>query len=285
MKAIRKTVVAATGVALALSLAACGGGDGGDTSDGSGAGDSAGRKGDGADKALKSADPVTALKAAAAKGARQNTYRAKGTLKDEQGDSVTEGAFQVKPHASDMKETGPKTAEAPDGVTHVIAVGDKMYLNSPMVPGKKWWAFGVGGAKDTDPSEPFVRMATTLTTAKDLRHAGVETVGGRRVAHYQGTVVVSEFAAYKGDAMKENDRDFTVNAWKEKGLEKVALDVWVDKDGVIAKTREAGKGSKGEYAAADEYSDFGADLKIQPPPAAETATEKEAMEAQAKKNK
>ncbi|ARZ67760.1 hypothetical protein SMD11_2108 [Streptomyces albireticuli] len=285
MKAIRKTVVAATGVALALSLAACGGGDSGDTSDGSAAGKSAAEKNDGADKALKAADPVTALKAAAAKGARQNTYRAKGKLKDERGDSVTEGAFQVKPHASEMKETGPKTAEAPDGVTRVIAVGDKMYFDSPMVPGKKWWTFGVGGAKDTDPSEPFVRMASALSTAKDLKNAGVETVGGRRVAHYQGTVVVSELAGYKGDAMKENDRDFTAKGWKGDGLEKVTLDVWVDGDGVIAKTQEAGKRSKGDYLKADEYSDFGADLKIQPPPAAETATEKEAMEAQMKKAK
>ncbi|MBB5116852.1 hypothetical protein AF335_23780 [Streptomyces eurocidicus] len=284
MKAIRKTVVAVTGVALALSLAACGGGDGG-TSDGSGAAKGSGRKDDGADKALTAADPVAALKSAAAKGARHNTYRAKGKVKDERGDSVTEGAFQVKPRASDMKDTGRKTAEAPDGVTHVISVGDKMYFNSPMVPGKKWWTFGVGGAKDTDPSEPFVRMAGALTTAKDLKLAGVETVGGRRTAHYRGTVVVAELAAYKGDAMKENDRDFTAKGWKDDGMEKVALDVWVDGEGVIARTQEAGKRTKGDYLRNDEYSDFGAALKIQPPPAAETATEQEALEAQMKKDK
>lgn len=278
MKAIRKTVVAATGIALALSLAACGGSGDGGTSDGSGAAEGSGRKDDGADKALAAADPVAALKAAAAKGARHNTYRAKGKVKDERGDSVTEGSFQVKPHASEMKDVGAKTAEAPDGVTHVISVGDKMYFNSPMVPGKKWWTFAAGGAKDTDPSEPFVRMAGALTTAKDLKLAGVETVGGRRTAHYRGTVVVAELAAYKGDAMKENDRDFTAKGWKGDGMAKVALDIWVDKDGVIAKTQEAGKRAKGDYLRSDEYVDFGATLNIQPPPAAETATEQEAME-------
>ncbi|WP_424891281.1 hypothetical protein [Streptomyces sp. XH2] len=284
MKAIRKSVVAATGIALALSLAACGGG-GGDAGGDKAAGSSSGKSDNGADKALGAADPAAMLKKAAAKGAEQNTYRMKGVRKDDKGDFTTENAVQVKPDASDGKDVGPKTADTPDGISHVIKVGDKMYLNGEKVPGKKWWTLNLEGAKGRDASEPFVQLTTALATAKDVRNAGVETVGGRRAAHFEGTVVRSELAAYKGDAMKEKDRDDYAKDLKEEGLEKVTIGVWVDKDGVIAKTEESGKGSKGEYHRADEYSDFGADLKIQAPPAAETATEKEVIEYEMKKQK
>ncbi|CAM5396291.1 hypothetical protein [Streptomyces abikoensis] len=285
MKAIRKSVVAATGIALALSLAACGGGSG--DGDGKPAGAAAGKSGSGADKALKAADPVTTLKAAAAKGAKQNTFRTKGTRKDQDGEYVTEGAFQVKPDASDVKDVGPKTAESPDGVSRMIAMNDKMYFNGEKVPGKKWWTFSVEGAdKSKDPAtELFVRLTSALATSKDVKNAGVETVGGRRAARFQGTVVASELAAYKGDAMQEKDRDFMVKQWKQEGVEKTVLTVWVDADGVVAKTEESGKGSKGEYRRTDEYRDWGADVGIKPPPAAETATEKEVLEAEMKKQK
>ncbi|MEH6377127.1 hypothetical protein V7793_22740 [Streptomyces sp. KLMMK] len=282
MKAIRKSVVAATGVALALSLAACGG-DGGGKDEPAGSG--SGKSGNGADKALKAAEPAGTLKAAAAKGARENTYRTKGTRKDEGGEYVTEGAFQAKPHASVMKDVGPKTAEYPDGVNHVITVNDKMYFNGEKVPGKKWWTFSVEGAdRSKDPSsELFVRMTSALATSKDVKNTGVETVGGRRAARFQGTVVVSELAAYKGDAITDKDRDFVVNGYKNDGVQQVGLVVWVDGDGVVAKTEESGKGSKGEFRRTDEYRDWGADLGIKPPPAAETATEKEVLENEMKK--
>ncbi|GGX81567.1 hypothetical protein GCM10010324_28890 [Streptomyces hiroshimensis] len=277
--------MAATGIALALSLAACGGTGGGkDEPAGSG-----GKSDSGADKALKAAEPAGTLKAAAAKGARQNTFRTKGTRKDKDGEYVTEGAFQVKPDASEMKDVGPKTAESPDGVSHMITVNDKMYFNGEKVPGKKWWTFSVEGAdKSKDPSsELFVRLTSALATSKDVKNTGVETVGGRRAARFQGTVVVSELAAYKGDAIQDKDRDFVVKGYKDDGVEKVDLVVWVDKDGVVAKTEESGKGSKGEFEGdfrrTDEYFDWGADLGIKPPPAAETATEKEVLEAEMKK--
>ncbi|PSJ25875.1 hypothetical protein B7P34_25800 [Streptosporangium nondiastaticum] len=286
MKAIRKSVVAATGMALALSLAACGGGSGG-ADGGKPAGSGGGKSDNGADKALKAADPAATLKAAAAKGAKQNTFRTKGTRKDQDGEYVSEGAFQVKPDASEMKDVGPKTAETPDGVSHMITINDKMYFNGEKVPGKKWWTFSIEGAdKSKDPSsELFVRLTSALATSKDVKNTGVETVGGRRAARFQGTVVASELAAYKGDAMQEKDRDFTVKQWKQEGVEKAVLTVWVDKDGVVAKTEESGKGSKGEYRRTDEYRDWGADLGIKPPPAAETATEKEVLEAEMKKQK
>ncbi|QLE74075.1 hypothetical protein FGW37_23030 [Streptomyces rectiverticillatus] len=282
MKAIRKSVVAATGVALALSLAACGGGSGGKDEP---AGSGSGKSDSGADKALKAAEPAGTLKAAAAKGARENTYRTKGKRKDTDGEYVTEGAFQAKPHASVMKDVGPKTAETPDGLNHVITVNDKMYFNGEKVPGKKWWTFSVEGAdKSKDPSsELFVRMTSALATSKNVKNTGVETVGGRRAARFQGTVVVSELAAYKGDAITDKDRSFVVNGYKNDGVQQVDLVVWVDGDGVVAKTEESGKGSKGEFRRTDEYFDWGADLGIKPPPAAETATEKEVLETEMKK--
>ncbi|MGK5729282.1 hypothetical protein [Streptomyces sp. URMC 124] len=277
MKAIRKSVVAVTGVALALSLAACGGGA------------SAGRDkgGSGADEALKAADPVGTLKAAAARGAQQNTYRTKGTRKGASGAYVTEGAHQVKPEASESKDVGPKTAELPDGVSRLIAVNDKMYFNGEKVPGKKWWTFGGEGVdKSDDPSsELFVRKTSALATSKNVKNTGVETVGGRRTARFQGTVVVSDLAAYKGDAIRDKDRDFEVRHYKDDGVRQFDLVVWVDGEGVVAKIEESGKGSEGEFRRTDEYFDWGAKLDIKPPPAGETATEKEVFEAELEKQK
>ncbi|GHF54718.1 hypothetical protein GCM10010218_39990 [Streptomyces mashuensis] len=287
MKAIRKTALAATGLVLALGLTACGGGDG--KASGSGSGNSSSKGGerkavdDSADKALKAADPVTALKAAAVKGAQQNTYRTKGKRKTKDGEFTSEGVFQVKPHAADMKDFGARTEDTPDGVNHIISVNGVMYGNTVAVPGKKWWSFELGKDKEKEVSEPFVRMSAALSTTRDVKNTGVETVGGRRAAHFQGTVVVSELSAYKGDAMKETDRDFYAKDLKTEGLEQIRLDVWVDKDGLVLKTEESGRSNKGEYRTSEEYSGFGEPVSVQAPPAADTAGLKESMEALAKK--
>ncbi|MFI9202999.1 hypothetical protein [Streptomyces sp. NPDC053048] len=283
MKAIPKSVTAVTGIALALALAACGTGE--EKTSGTG-GDRGTERREGensADKALKAADPLTTLKAAVVKGAQQNTYRTKGKRKSADGEFTSEGVYQVKPDAAEMKDFGPKTEDTPDGLSHIIKINDTMYGNTAAIPGKKWWTFDLGGAKAKEQAEPFVLMAAALATTGDLKSTGVETAGGRRAAHYQGTVVVSELSAYKGDAMKDKDRDAYVNRLKDQGLERITLGVWVDGNGLVARTEEKGKGSKGDYSTTDDYSGFGEPVTIKAPPASETAGKQESMEALAKK--
>ncbi|MFI9236980.1 hypothetical protein [Streptomyces sp. NPDC053079] len=274
MKAIRKSVMAATSAALVMSLAACGGHDTKASAvDGSSAGP-------GSAAARERADAPAVLKAAMEKMARQNSYRTVETGKTgDEPESRAEMAFQNEPEASEVK-----TAE-----THMVSVGGASYLATKDVPGKSWFVMeepGSGAKKpaaspSTPPKENAGRrvggsvkkwVGALLTASKDLKRIGGETVGGRATDHYRGTVVLADLKNYEGPAMTKDCRDLYLLQTGKAGIEKAEIDVWIDKDGFIAKEEEKGRTAKGDQRITEEFSDYGADPKIKAPDPKDVAT-------------
>ncbi|MEU5049290.1 LppX_LprAFG lipoprotein [Streptomyces sp. NPDC021096] len=237
---------------LALSLTACGGDEG--------------------DKQ----DPVFELAAAAEKAAKQNSYKAKGLSKDHEGETSIEASYSEKPAASDLRGTGPKTADNPSGEVRMVHIGDTLYVKSGEPVGGKTWMKFQGGKLAEIPKGDSLRsaglQAAVLTTSKNLKKAGDESVRGRKTTHYKGTVVLSDLAAYKGDLMTEKQRDAYVRTSKIDDVKSLEMDVWVDKEGLPAKTSESAKGSKGETITIMEYLEYGLEVKVQAPPSDEVAS-------------
>ncbi|MFD0381832.1 LppX_LprAFG lipoprotein [Streptomyces stramineus] len=241
---------------LVLGLTACGGGGNG------------------------KADPVADLKAAAGKAAEQNSYKAKGTSKDHEGETSLEMLYSEKPWASDLKGTGPKSADNPTGEIRMMNTGGNLYIKSgEPVGGKAWMKVEVGEARQAPKSDSMRSaglQAAVLATSKDVKKVGEEKVGGRKTTHYKGTVTLSELAAYKGDLLTEKQRDSYAQPAMYGGAKTLDLDVWVDANDLPAKTRESSKGSKGESTTTLEFLEYGLKVNVQPPPC-EVASMKDMM--------
>ncbi|GAA0445033.1 hypothetical protein ABZ951_02305 [Streptomyces sp. NPDC046215] len=285
MKAIRKSVMAAASAALVMGLAACGGHDtkAADAEDGSSA-----RPGGAA--AGKRADAPVVLKAAVAKMAQQNSYRTVETSKTgDEPEARAEMVFQNEPEATEVK-----TAE-----THMLSVDGVSYMATKDVPGKSWFTTDEPAAKaeqpaaspSTPPKENAYRrvggsvkkwVGALLAVSKDLKHVGGDTVGGRVTDHYRGTVVLADLKNYEGPAMTKDYRDVYVLQTGESGTQKAEIDVWVDKDGFIAKEEEKGRTSKGDQRITEEFSDYGVAPKLRAPDSKDVATWSEYVAAGSK---
>lgn len=272
MKTIRKTAIAVTSAALVMGLAACGSGNGSDSkaSDGNG-----GRSGDAA--VGQRADAPAVLKAALAKMAQQNSYRTVETGKSgSEPESRAEIAFQNEPEATETKTSGEKSES-----THLLSIGDVMYIATSDIPGKSWYTMDEldSAPKTPAPSGEKLKenprrrvqgsmkkwVSALLAVSKDLRHTGRETVAGRATDHYRGTVVLADLEHYEGPAMTKDYRDLYLLQTKKSGMDKTEIDVWVDKDGLIAKEEEKGRSPKGDERITEEFSDYGVDPKIKAP--------------------
>ncbi|MGW1074668.1 hypothetical protein [Streptomyces sp. NPDC002537] len=253
--------MAATGAALVLSLAACGGGGQGSGSDG-------GKNKDGAKGNVAKADtrdPRTVLKAAALKTAQQNSYLTKNTTRTEKGEIRAEVSFSRKPELQRKKLWGPPNENPKlDSFNDMISDDKAIYTKNAGLAGGKWLK---SDSKPEDGQEKRAEgylplLLGALATAKDLTKVGDETVGGRATSHVKGSVVISELAQYKGDAVEGWLRDLYVKG--KEGVDKADIDLWIGADDLVVKAQEHGKGTK-EHTTTEEYSDYGADPRITVP--------------------
>lgn len=253
MKAFKRGAVAtAASAALLLGLAACGGDDG-----------------DGG-------DPAAELRAAAEKTAKEDSFRMKGSEKGgPDGEVTSDGAVSGKPYAFDMKLKGEPDEDSPTGEMHLLGNGDTTWIGGGApVGGKNWIRIEKGDAEqagDLGPTQDDIDVLAlpidVLRTAEKIEKVGEEEVGGAGTTHYKGTLVTAELAKYKGEALTAKERDDYLEDVKDRGLKEFTVEVWIREDGLLAKTREAGKGKKGDVEAVVEFSDYGTKVTIDEPPA------------------
>ncbi|MGW7053907.1 hypothetical protein [Streptomyces sp. NPDC054887] len=150
------------------------------------------------------------------------------------------------------------------------------------VPGKKPWVkidlkkaarqSGGGSSQANDPAESAA-FAKGVTD-KDVRKLGTERVGGTDTTRYRVTVDVDKLAG-SGDRAKAEQL-------KRQLGPTLPMDVWLDDDGRIRRQQidmrvnapdgdRSGGPRKAEVRTVVEFSDFGAELDAEAPPAARTA--------------
>ncbi|MEU3187226.1 DUF1396 domain-containing protein [Streptomyces sp. NPDC006923] len=187
------------------------------------------------------------------------------------------------------------TAEL-DGKTEELeirVVGDGMYIGggaaaAAELDGKSWLKFpmdvlGKGSPFDQLPSQVGQNPAdesASLTEAKDLKKVGEETVDGVSTTHYTGTVTLAAMrASAKGeDAAAEKRRERTIKSYADMGLDKLTMDIWVDKDDRTKQFRTQGASKKGPLDLTVKFFDFNKPVTITAPPASETEDLAELMQ-------
>ncbi|GGV57088.1 putative lipoprotein [Streptomyces longisporoflavus] len=118
-----------------------------------------------------------------------------------------------------------------------------------------------------------------LLASGDVKRVGEETVRGTKTTHYSGTVDAADFTGKNTDLdagqMEELRKQF-----KQVGLSKQTIDIWVDGDDLLVKKAEKGEMADGEFSQTAYYSDYGTPVSVEKPAASDTMSFKDLMNRQ-----
>ncbi|WP_405556029.1 DUF1396 domain-containing protein [Streptomyces canus] len=219
-------------------------------------------------------------------------YRMKGQL-PEQGRVEAEASMRTKPDvAMTMKMTAPD--QGTQGSVEVRLVDKAMYIggNAEMakeMDGKSWIKFDLSalGDKALGGAAPGAGQAdqnpaaesTFLTGAKDVKKVGTETVDGVKTTHYSGTVTLDDIkASFKDkDKATREMREKSLQQYEKLGLDKFAMDTWIDGENHTKQFRMNGDATKGPLDMTITFLDYNKPVTVTAPPAKDTADLAEMM--------
>jgi len=258
---MRRTLVA--GVLVVLTLAACGSGSAGKAT------------------ASKSSKVSTiALVAGAADAAAQaKTAKLSGSMtiafSGKQIDVPIEGAIDFEQQAASLRVDMSKLGEGVmSGAMEIRIVDGSMYMNmgallgaraDDLLHGKDWIGIDMSGLGADGGTQNPADMLQSLRGAGDVREVGHTMIDGTETTHYRADIDVQK-------AMEKVPEKYRATA--EQGMKVLGttfpIDVWIDNDGLPRRfaidIEIPGKGSVKESI---DYTDFGADVSIDAPPADE----------------
>ncbi len=116
-------------------------------------------------------------------------------------------------------------------------------------------------AKKQSPAE----QTKMLTASKDAREVGTETVDGVKTRHFTGTVQLTE-ALGKLDA---ETRAAMEKQYQQIGASSMNFDIWVGDDDLPRKMVAKIATAQGPMTTTAQYSDYGKQVDVSPPPASE----------------
>ncbi|MFB7929186.1 MULTISPECIES: DUF1396 domain-containing protein [Streptomyces] len=227
-------------------------------------------------KAAKNTEDITSLQ-----------YRLSGTSPGE-GRVKGEASMRMKPTiAMSMKMTAPDkgTTEA----VEIRLVDKAMYLGggadmAKEMDGKRWIKFDLSGSeagKDLDQmgrstsqadQNPAAQSAF-LTGAKDVKKVGSEKVEGVETTHYSGTVTLADLRASLKDAKGDTreQREKSIKQFEKLGVDKLAMDMWIDGEDHTKQFRMKGDADKGPLDMTITFLDYNKPVDVKAPPAKEVA--------------
>lgn len=120
-----------------------------------------------------------------------------------------------------------------------------------------------------------------LLASGDVKRVGEETVRGTKATHYSGTVDAADFTGKHSDLDAEQMTELR-KQFKQLGLSKQTIDIWVDGDDLLVKKAEKGEMADGAFSQIAYYSDYGTSVSVEKPPASDTMSFKDLMNQQPK---
>ncbi|MFD7897924.1 DUF6612 family protein [Streptomyces sp. NPDC059743] len=236
--------------------------------------------------------PVAAVQKAAANNEKFTSisYTMKGSVPGE-GTIEGEASMSMKPIAVQMKMRGEVEGEQQEFEIRITS--DGMYMNggkeaAAEMDGKSWIKFPMealskggenplGGLSSQVDKNPAAESGT-LTAAKDLKKVGEETVDGVSTTHYTGTLTLEQMTAALGnDAKAKEKSEKTLKTYKDMGVDKLTMDMWIDGEDHTKQFRTRGESKKGPLDMTITFVDFNKPVTIKAPPASETVDLAEMM--------
>ena len=272
---MRKTGIALSAFALALTLGACGDNGGSNGSANTGADNNNGGS-------VVAANLADLAKSIGDETADTNTAHMTITA-DAAGQQLT-GEGDLKMGAEDAAMSMDMTT--PEGTISMVLLDKVFYIKLPqeLSPGKAWLKID---ANDDNPiakalggmTEQMSKNADPRATLEQFEKSGEitdtkeEEIDGRKTTHYTITVDVQKLAASQEDPTSKAAMDQAIEA----GLKDFPVDVWIDEDDLPARftmdmpTPDPSTGKTSSVKMRIDYTDWGKPVDITAPPAGEIA--------------
>jgi hypothetical protein len=259
---MRRWLLGAIAVVLAVALAGCGGGK----------------------KSSGGAKPVAGdlIVAAAAKSAKSGSVEADFKISGAGVNGSGNGVFNTGPSRSGrltMKVNVRGVSVPIDSVVtgNVLYMRSSVFAQLGLSPGKQWVKLDLGRLAQRSGidlsslanSSPTPASALSyLRGSSKVREVGSESVGGVDTTHYKVTVDL-ERAAAKSTGPERQSLNRVIQS---SGVKKLPIDVWVDGNGYVRKVEYAQRSSAGSkpVRVTMNLHDYGAPITVKPPPASAT---------------
>ncbi len=273
---MRKTAIALSAFALAVTLGACGDNGGSSDNGGNGGGNSGGT--------VAAASLADLAKSIGDKTAETDTAHVKITAnavgQEISGDGDVKFAEQDVAMSMDMS--------TPQGTMSMVFVENVFYIKLPqeLEPGKSWVkidtndendpiAKALGGmteqmSKNADPRAALAEFEKSgeITDSKE------ETLDGQKTTHYTITVDVEKMAANQTDPTMKSALEESI----KNGMKDFPVDIWVNEDDLPVRVKmdmpapdPTGSGTDATVKMQMDYTKWGEPVEINAPDASEVA--------------
>lgn len=295
MVSTSKRVGTALVVAAALvGAAGCQSGDSGKSDKaGSGAGDKAGQK-------IQSHSAATeALTAAYEKTAEAKSAKVTMTMSapgqaGQSGDMKLSGVMGWDPTLMDVTMDGSALGAGQGGPGKVRMVwrDNVMYMDmgaagAKEMDGKRWMKLDMAAAAEESGDERMMKQMTAglenmnqdpaqqlalLLESPNLKHVGAEKVDGATADHYKGMLTVDEMldANKASDLLSDKERKQLIKNVEKAGIKGYDTEVWVNEDKYPVRMDVGVDSPQGKVEMSAHYSDYGAAVNVETPPAKDT---------------
>ncbi|WP_419997196.1 DUF1396 domain-containing protein [Streptomyces boninensis] len=276
----RTSAVLLSAALLGGGAVACGSDDDG-KKDGAAGSESKGGGGGGGKPA--EVTPAVAIKKAVQKQQKIDslTFTMRGTAPGE-GKFTGTAAMTRKPEAMRMKMQ--LTGGPQSGTFEMRLVGRAMYMNggeeaAEGMDGKSWLkvdmskAGGKGGSlmsgspAGANPTEDVEDMLE----AEGLKKVGEEKIDGVPTTHYSGTIDLARLKAgmKDADAQTRERREEKLKEYRELGVDKLTMDMWIDENDHTKQFRTTSKTDKGPMDVTVTMGELNKPVTVTAPPASE----------------
>ncbi|ACZ84071.1 LppX_LprAFG lipoprotein [Streptosporangium roseum] len=199
----------------------------------------------------------------------------------DKGASKVQGSllYQSKPQlATDIKlDTITFGGQNVPGGARAILTGETVYVKSELLnkfagATKPWVKVSLSDLETNEQAKVRDFMAQVqqfdlagtvklLTTSKDVKAVGTETVGGVETTHYSGTFPVAEAAQVIDPAKREQLQE------KLSRIKNVKFDLWSDAESLPRKVTLSGSEQNATFNLAASFKGFNEPVQIAAPPA------------------
>lgn len=105
-----------------------------------------------------------------------------------------------------------------------------------------------------------------------MKRVGEETIDGVRTTHYRGTITVPQMreSLKDEDAATRERREKNLKEYEKMGVDRLSMDMWIDRDGHTKRFRMRGEGDKGLLDMTITFSGLHEPVTVKAPPANQT---------------
>lgn len=168
----------------------------------------------------------------------------------------------------DMSAMGPEVAKEFDGKTWMKLDLEELAKQAPDQASAQQMTSGLDSMDQQDPTQSLA----LLHDSPNVKDVGKGTVNGVEAEHYEGTLTIEEALKQNDSAglMTAEERQNLKAAAKKQGIKGYSFDIWVNSDDLPVRMDMTMSTKMGSIKVKADYSDFGAEVNITPPPASKT---------------